>query len=243
MIVALLGSGEFEAWTERVDRWALERATGDGSVLILPTASAPEGDGVFDRWAAMGLDHYTRMGVEAEVLRVRTREDAEDQAIADRLGTASMVFFSGGNPAYLASTVRETALWSAVLFGMQRGMAYSGCSAGVASLGDIAPDAAAVAAGESDPWKEGLGLFPGVLFGPHWDVLERYRPGLSRFFRDAVPDGSLLVAIDERTAMVGDGTEWQVMGTGGVHLLDRSAWREYRSGQSFSASLDSRSAI
>ena len=28
------------------------------SVAILPTASAPEGEAVFDRWANMGLEHY-----------------------------------------------------------------------------------------------------------------------------------------------------------------------------------------
>ena len=29
---ALLGSGEFEPWTEDVDRWLLDRATGNGTV-------------------------------------------------------------------------------------------------------------------------------------------------------------------------------------------------------------------
>jgi hypothetical protein len=39
-LFALLGSGEFLPWTSEVDDWVLERATGEG-VLILPTASAP----------------------------------------------------------------------------------------------------------------------------------------------------------------------------------------------------------
>ena len=37
--------------------------SGDGSVAILPTASATEGDDVFDRWGAMGLDHYAEAGI------------------------------------------------------------------------------------------------------------------------------------------------------------------------------------
>src|SRR5207237_5626321 len=40
----LQGSGEFEPWTADVERRALAGAVGDGSVAILPTASAPEGD-------------------------------------------------------------------------------------------------------------------------------------------------------------------------------------------------------
>src|SRR5262245_63445341 len=54
----LLGSGEFEPWTHDVESRVLAEASGDGSVVILPTASAPDGDAVFDRWAKMGLDHY-----------------------------------------------------------------------------------------------------------------------------------------------------------------------------------------
>ena len=42
-LFALLGSGEWQPWTDEVDRWLLERTTGDGTVLVLPTASAPEG--------------------------------------------------------------------------------------------------------------------------------------------------------------------------------------------------------
>lgn len=43
-VAALLGPGEFEPWAVGVDRWVLARArTGDPRVLILPTASAPEG--------------------------------------------------------------------------------------------------------------------------------------------------------------------------------------------------------
>ena len=48
----LLGSGEFQPWSGEVDEWVLSRVTGDGRVLVLPTASAPEGDEVFSRWIA-----------------------------------------------------------------------------------------------------------------------------------------------------------------------------------------------
>lgn len=49
------------------------------------------------------MDHYRRQGVTAEVLPLRTREDAERPELAPELARASMVFFSDGNPAYLAS--------------------------------------------------------------------------------------------------------------------------------------------
>ena len=70
-LFALLGSGEFEPWTEEVDRWLLERTTGSGRVLILPTASAPEGDAIFNQWGDMGLEHYGSWGYRRRSCRSR----------------------------------------------------------------------------------------------------------------------------------------------------------------------------
>ena len=84
----LLGSGEFEPWTHDVEARVLADASGDGAVLILPTASATEGDVVFDRWAKMGLDHYAETGVTAEVLPVKVREDSRGDGDREAAGDA-----------------------------------------------------------------------------------------------------------------------------------------------------------
>jgi cyanophycinase len=237
MLLGLLGSGEFEPWTAEVDRWLLERASGDGSVLILPTASAPEGDEVFRRWGAMGLDHFRSLDVPAEVLPLERRADASDAGLVARAGQASVVYFSGGNPAYLATTLRGTPFWDAVVGRLDHGLAYAGCSAGIACLGEVAPDSSATDPLEANIWRPGLGLFPRTYFGPHWDALDVYVPGLRAAFLDSVPDDCRLLAIDERTAAVGDGRIWRVFGRGSVRVLDGGAWSEHASGEGFEADL------
>lgn len=235
--IALLGSGEFEPWTDEVDRWLLHRATGDGTVLILPAASAPEGNAVFDRWARMGLEHYTGLGIPAEVVPLKTKEDADSPALCARLSSASMAYFSGGNPAYLSAVLRGSLFWKELLAAMRRGLAYTGCSAGIASLGEQAPDSAARARGDGEVWKPGLRMFPNVQFGPHWDALDRYSPGLQATFIAAVAPDQALVAIHEHTALVGDGGEWWVVGAGAVQLHRNGEWRTFRSGESLSLPL------
>jgi len=235
--LGLLGSGEFEPWTDQVDRWLLGRANGDGTVLVLPTASAPEGDEVFDGWARMGLDHYASLGVPAEAVPLKTREDAEREDLTARLATASMAYFSGGNPAYLAGALAGSRFWRELLVALRRGLAYTGCSAGIACLGELAVDSAAHMRGEHDIWKRGLRLFPGAQFGPHWDALDRYVPGLQAMFMAAVPAERTLVAIDERTALVGDGATWQVMGSGAVSIRRDGEWRTFRSGEAVAEPL------
>lgn len=235
--VALLGAGEFDPWSAVVDRWLVGRdeVPGDG-VLILPTAAAAEGDDVFDMWARKGVEHYATLGIEAEVLPLKTREDAENPELLAALEGAAAVYFSGGNPAYLAAVLAGTPFWEALLGAMDRGTAYAGCSAGVACLGDFAPDSAREEFDE-ETWKPGLGLFPGYWFGPHWDALDGFAPGLTDFFISSVPGGATLVGIDEDTAMVGDGRSWSVAGVGGVHVMTDRDWTHHRSGEDFELPL------
>jgi cyanophycinase-like exopeptidase len=229
---ALLGSGEFEPWTADVDRWLLERTTRSGPVLIAPTAAAPEGEEVFGRWARMGLDHFEKAGVPAEVLELRTREDAFRDDVLEMLRDAPLLCFSGGNPAFLVEALAGTPFWNGVLAALDDGLAYAGCSAGVAALGVRAPDSSARGFSR-DTWREGLGLFPRTLFGPHWDAVDLYVPGATAAIEAEVPPGARLFAIDEGTAAVGDGRAWSVVGPGGVAILEDGEWRRFANGTSF----------
>lgn len=234
--LALLGSGEFDPWSEPVDRWALERSRDpDGVALVIPTAAAHEGDASFNGWGAKGLEHYASMGLPAEVLPLRTRDDAHRDDMVARLDEASVVFFSGGNPALLADTLRGTPFWKALTVALGEGLPYVGCSAGVACLTERTYDSDA-----SDLeaiWKPGLGFVRDTLFGPHWDIVDSWVPGASTFIVASVQPGQVFVGLDEQTAMVGDGSRWTVLGLQGIHVLRGGAWATYRDGDPFELEL------
>lgn len=234
---AFLGAGEFEPWSQVVDRWVLERADGDGRVLILPTASAPEGDHVFDDWAGKGLAHFREVGVPAEVLPIKTRGDAEREDLAQRVREASVVYFSGGNPYHLATVLRGSAFCRAMLDRLDDGLGYIGCSAGVACLTETTYDTATDLLSH-DVWKPGLSYVRRLLFAPHWDTVERWFPGAQAFIAGSLLPGQTLVAIDEETAMVGDGGSWTVLGRSGVHLLRDGEWTDVSSGRDFVLPLE-----
>jgi cyanophycinase len=232
---SLLGSGEFQPWSEAADRWLLRRAEGDGSVLILPTASAPEGDEVFGRWASMGLEHFATLGVPARVVPLKARADADDRDLVALLDRASVVYFSGGNPAYLTRTLEDTPFWDRLLERMIEGMGYAGCSAGVACLTETTFDS------ESQTfdamYASGLGVIPRTVFAPHWDIVDSWIPGASDFIVGAVPDGYVFVGLDEDTAMLGDGGSWEVAGKSGIHVRRGDAWATFREGDRFELPL------
>jgi len=232
---SLLGSGEFQPWSEPVDRRLVEEANGDGRVLILPTASAPEGKDVFERWGSLGLAHFSRLEIAAEVLELRTRDDTDDPRLIERLEGASAVYLSGGNPAYLASTLTESDFLDALVKQLDRGMAYAGCSAGVACLNEVTFDSDTTDVDQI--FKPGLNLFPRTLFAPHWDMVDTWMPGAAEFLVASAPEGSTFIGMDEDTAMVGDGAAWGVLGKSGIHVRVGGDWTTYRDGERFDLAL------
>jgi cyanophycinase len=209
----MLGSGEFEPWAADAEREALASATGDGKVLIVPTASVPDRGNSFSKWARIGLDHYAWLGVPAKVLPLKTREDALRGTFVGDLAQASMIFFSGGKPRYLSSVLDGTPTWDAVVAALRRGAVYAGCSAGAMVASQARTHTEDGRRGQG--WVHGLGLVPHVSFGVHWDKM-RFIPGLRPFVMSRVPAGSWFVGIDERTAILGDGERWRVYGGGTV---------------------------
>ena len=187
----------------------------------------------------MGLERARALRVPGHPGRdrpIKTREDAARIDLVAKVEEASVAYFSGGNPAFLASVLADTPFWDALLGAMERGLAYIGCSAGVACLGDKAPDSDARRFADGF-WEPGLGVFHRVWFGPHWDAIDGFVPGLSDFIVSSVPPGESLFAIDENTAAVGDGAEWSVMGVGAVHIYREGSWMHHPNGSGFAFEL------
>lgn len=222
----LMGSGEFGPWSVEVERAALEGR--HASVAILPTASAPEGDAVFDRWARMGLEHYEGMGVEAHVVPLKRRADADREDVAAAVEGVGMVFFSGGSPRYLADTIDGTRFWDALNAALDAGTVFAGCSAGAMVASRRVEERPRLGAA----WVAGLGLVPSGSFGSHWDRI-RFIPGMRGFVMSRSKAG-WFAGLDERTAILGDRAEWRVFGLGTVTLRLDGQTRRIRSGETFS---------
>ena len=103
-------------------------------VAILPTASSPDGEEVFDHWAAMGVDHFGALGAEVEPVLVRDRAGADDPAAAQAIGEADLIYLSGGKPGYLLETLRGSAVGASLVAAHERGAVLAGCSAGAMVL-------------------------------------------------------------------------------------------------------------
>jgi cyanophycinase-like exopeptidase len=166
------------------------------------------------------------MDVEPVLLDVRTRQDADDPATAAAIDGAGLVYLSGGDPHHLADTLRGTALAQAIVTAWQEGTALAGCSAGAMALTSGAPDNLRPAGVHSPraPARpgvaNGLGLIENLAVIPHFDQMERVRPGALEWFAAWQPAGTTLVGVEEETALVARDGRWRVEGRGTVWVLE-----------------------
>lgn len=232
----ILGSSEFQPWCAAVDRHTLSRVShGDGSVVVLPTAAAPDGDDALEAVARDAVDHFMSLGLVVQVLPVHSRRDAFREDLVAQVSGPSMVFLSGGHPAYLARALANTPLWRSVVDAARKGLAIGGCSAGAWVFGEIAPDSSATDL-SSHRWEAGLRLLPRTVCAPHWNRLDSFIEGLQANVLAHTPEDWVLIALEDRTAIVGDGDDWQVFGGGTVTVKCRDGRWTFGANDSFTIS-------
>ena len=220
--VALVGSGEFLEPIEPLDRELLKRLNGTPHVVILPTASALDGPGVSERWAQMGIKHFTRLGASAQEVMLLTREDAESATLASRIVAANFVYFSGGKPQYLLETLRDTVCWHAILDVFAAGRVVAGCSAGAMVLAEYM-----LAWPQFKRTIPALGLAPGIAIIPHFDEVPGWITSVVRM----VPRGVTVVGVAGSTALVSSEQSWTVCGRGSVTVFTGKHKQQYSEGE------------
>ncbi|HEV2426934.1 MAG TPA: Type 1 glutamine amidotransferase-like domain-containing protein, partial [Acidimicrobiales bacterium] len=170
--IALVGSGEYLASMAPIEGALL--AGRPGRYVQLATAAVPDGDSTLARWHRMGREQAERLGVEPVVLDVRDRAGADDPAMAAQVAGAGLVYLSGGHPDFLADTLRDTAVWRAIVDAWRGGAALAGCSAGAMVFAKWVPSFRHPREGGTP----GLDLLPHVRVIPHFDAFASRMPDL-----------------------------------------------------------------
>jgi cyanophycinase len=229
--VALVGAGEFLPEMAAIDADLLA-STGRARprVAILPTASYPDGDEVFERWATLGVAHFSALGAEVEPVLVRDRLSADDRGFSQAVGEADIIYFSGGKPGHLLQALRGSAVGRALGEAHLRGAVLAGCSAGAMALAGHIFDFRARLAPWPVRWTDGLGFAAGVAVIPHYDA---WPEAMCALIALQAPRRSAVLGIDEGTAAVGRDGSWQVHGASRVTVWRGRHRERFRAGEAF----------
>lgn len=218
--IALVGSGEYLPVMQDVEAALIQGRS--PKYVQIPTAAAPEGVDSLSYWVELGQQQAARIGVESVSVVAHNRGDADDEQLAALVRDAGLIYLSGGNPSFLANTLRDTKLWQEIETAWRDGAALAGCSAGAMALADHIPTLRL----PTHPATRGLGLLPHIRVLPHFDKMFAHVPDFfTRFMR--VPEGVHVIGVDEDTAIVGGPVEWEVQGRQSAWLFIDGHRHEY----------------
>jgi len=236
--LALVGSGEYLPAMTAFEKSLVDDGIKNGKTakyIQIPTAAGQESDDRLDFWKQLGQTQADAIGVEATYLPIYTRDDAFKQEHVDAIKDSALMYMSGGDPHYLAEVLIDTPVWAAMLENWQSGASLAGCSAGAMVLSAQIPNFRML---KRSPSK-GLNLLPEVRVIPHFNKFFKWIPESAAKVLLHVPDDSILIGVDEMTAIVKrtGNDHWVVVGDAKVHVLKGLPDQQLSDGQEITLSI------
>jgi len=218
--LALVGSGEYLPAMAEFEKSLVQDGVKNGKearFLQIPTAASRESADRLSYWKELGLRQAQDIGVQETYLPIYTREDAFNQKYVDQVANSALMYMSGGDPHHLAEVLIDTPLWSAIIENWKTGASLAGCSAGAMVLSAHIPNFRLL---KKTP-TAGLNLLPEVRVIPHFNKFFKWIPESAAKVLLHVPDNSILIGVDELTAIVkrSGESDWLVVGQAKVHVL------------------------
>lgn len=218
--LALVGSGEYLPAMAAFEQSLIDDGIKNGKqplYIQIPTAAGRESADRLNYWKELGKSQADSLKIKSIFLPIYTREDAFNMEYVSQIKESALIYMSGGDPHYLAETIINTPLWDAIYENWQSGASLAGCSAGAMVLSSQIPNFRFT---KKEP-TAGLNLIPNIRVIPHFNKFFKWIPESAAKILLHVPDNTILIGVDELTAIVkrsGD-EHWHVYGEAKVHVL------------------------
>lgn len=236
--LALVGSGEYLPAMTAFEKSLIEDGVKNGKAanyIQIPTAAGQESDDRLEYWKQLGQTQADSIGVKVTYLPIYTRDDAFKQEHVDAIKNSALMYMSGGDPHYLAEVLIDTPVWAAMVENWQSGASLAGCSAGAMVLSAQIPNFRVL----KKPPTTGLNLLPEIRVIPHFNKFFKWIPDSAAKVLLHVPNDSILIGVDEMTAIVKrtGNDHWVVVGDAKVHVLKGLPDQQLSDGQEIRLSI------
>ncbi|HEY0079683.1 MAG TPA: cyanophycinase [Pyrinomonadaceae bacterium] len=212
-----IGGGEDKKNEREILKEFVRLARGAKARLVVMTVATDEAEEA----GAEYREVFNRLGVDdVTVVDVSTREDAESEASMRALREATGIFFTGGDQLHITTLLGGTDMHKLLKERYEKGIVLGGTSAGAAMMSNsmfIRGDS------EETPRFGGMELGPGMDFivGAVIDTHFSQRGRIGRLVTAVAHyPQDLGLGIDENTAMIVQGDEFEVIGEGAVTVVD-----------------------
>jgi cyanophycinase-like exopeptidase len=254
-LVVLFGSGETSASGRKIYDWLLKRLTPPISISILETPAGFELNsaqvaGQVAEFLYQRLQNYSPQITVIPARKRGTPFSPDNPDIIAPLLQSNVIFLGPGSPTYAVRQLQGSLAWHTLVARHRLGAALVLASAAtLAASAHTLPVYEIYKVGEDLHWQSGLDFFKAyglsLVFIPHWNNTDGGASldtshcfmGQARFEQllALLPPDRKVIGLDEHTALVLDfnGGTGQVMGHGGVTLLQEGSEQRFASGQIF----------
>ncbi|GIG64503.1 cyanophycinase [Phytomonospora endophytica] len=198
-----------------LDRFVEISGRGSARIIVIATASGDP-----DKIEAEYIEVFTRLGAgHVEALRLEHREQANSDHAVALLRSATGVFFTGGDQLRITTVLGGSRVDTILHERAEDGLVLAGTSAGatmMASTMIVEGQGSRVSPG-SVRTGPGLEFVHGVLIDMHFAERGRLNRLLSAI---AQYPHELGLGIDENTAILVEGSRFEVIGAGSVTVID-----------------------
>jgi cyanophycinase len=217
--LVIIGGAEDKENDCTILREFVRRAGGTQAKIVVLTAATTAPREVGENYTKI----FERLGAASiQVINTERREDANEPRSIEAAKEASGIFFTGGDQARITEFVKGTHLDAAIHQRYAEGAVVAGTSAGAAMMPDVM-----IVEGESETnpradvveMGPGMGFLPGIVVDQHF----AQRGRLGRLIAALMQQPAVLgIGIDENTAIVVNGDEFEVIGQGAATVVDES---------------------
>ncbi|MBW4468054.1 MAG: cyanophycinase [Pegethrix bostrychoides GSE-TBD4-15B] len=217
--LVIIGGAEDKEGDCLVLREFVRRAGGIKAKIVVLTAATTAPREVGDTYMRV----FHEIGAEdVQVLDTEHPEDGDRQESVDKVQQATGIFFTGGDQARIIELVKGTRVDQAIRQRHAQGIVVGGTSAGAAMMPDtmiIEGDSSTNPRVDAVELGQGMGFLPGIAVDQHFSQRGR----LGRLISALVQQQAILgIGIDENTAVIVEGNEFEVIGQGSVTVVDET---------------------
>lgn len=215
--LVIIGGAEDREGECKILREFVRRAGGVKARIVVMTAATELPREVGDDYIRV----FERLGVDnVRIVDTAHRDDTTSSSALEAIEKATGIFFTGGDQARITSILKDSELDAAIHKRFAAGAVVGGTSAGAAVMPDVM-----IVEGDSqtNPRVEVVEMAPGMAFLPGVAIDQHFsqRGRLGRLLSALAQQPAVLgFGIDENTAMIVNGNEFEVIGEGAVTVVD-----------------------
>jgi cyanophycinase len=214
-----IGGGEIAESPEILDEIARIEHKKPNARMLVMTVATSEPEAAAEKYRSL----FRKIGFKhVDVVDVSTREDAFNDRSAEKVRTADILFFTGGDQLNITSLMGGSPLHNLLHERYSEGVVISGSSAGAAMM-----SGSMIISGESNnaPTVSGVEIAPGMdliggtIIDTHFSQRGRHGRLLTAV---AHYPQALGIGLDEKTGIVVKNGDFKVIGEGTVTVFDGS---------------------